>query len=105
MSANNKEPETISLCVMVDDLVHDELEINEDQNNDFSLHDSNQPFACNRHSEPRLDMVFDNLEATRAYYNAYARQKGFSIRVNHARKEGFCRQCNENNERKGSESA
>ena len=33
MSANNKEPETISLCDMVDDLVHDELELNEDQNN------------------------------------------------------------------------
>ena len=39
MSTNNKEPETISLCDMVDDLVHDESEINEDQNNvDFSLH-------------------------------------------------------------------
>ena len=42
MSANNKEPKTISLCDMVDDLVHDELEINEDQNNvDLSLDDSN----------------------------------------------------------------
>ena len=39
MSANNKEPETISLCDIVDDLLHDESEINEDQNNvDFSLH-------------------------------------------------------------------
>ncbi|KAF3952277.1 hypothetical protein CMV_022150 [Castanea mollissima] len=57
MSANNKEPETVSLCDMVDDLVHDESEINEDQNNvDLSLDDSNQPFACNRHSEPHLDM-------------------------------------------------
>ena len=44
MSVNNKEPETISLCDMVDDLVHDESEINEDQNNvDLSLDDSNQP--------------------------------------------------------------
>ena len=42
MSANNKELETISLCDMVDDLVHDESEINEDQNNvDLSLDDSN----------------------------------------------------------------
>ena len=73
MSVNNKELETISLCDMVDDLVH-------------------------------------------AYYNAYARQKGFSIRVNHTRKnkdkirvgieyvclkEGLRRQCNEDNERTG----
>ena len=73
MSVNNKEPETISLPDMVDDLVH-ESEINEDQNNvDLSLDDSNQPFACNRHTEPHLDMVFENLEAVRAYYNAYAR--------------------------------
>ena len=87
MSVNNKEPETISLPDMVDDFVHDESEINEDQNNvDLSLDDSNQPFACNRHSEPHLDMVFENLEAARAYYNAYARRKGFSIRVNHTRK-------------------
>ena len=106
---------------MVDDLVHDELEINEYQNNvDLSLDDSNQPFACNRHSEPHLDMVFENLEAAHAYYNTYARRKGFSIRVNHTRKnkdkirvgieyvcskEGFCLQCNEDNERIGSERA
>ncbi|KAK7854907.1 hypothetical protein CFP56_030153 [Quercus suber] len=57
MSTNNKEPETISLCDVVDDLVHDESEINEDQNNvGLSLDDSNQPFACNRHSEPHLNM-------------------------------------------------
>ena len=44
MSANNKEPETISLCDIVDDLLHDESEINEDQNNvDLSLDGSNQP--------------------------------------------------------------
>ena len=80
MSVNNKELETISLPDMVDDLVHDESEINEDQNNvDLSLDDSNQPFACNKHSEPRLDMVFENLEAAYAYYNAYARRKGFII--------------------------
>ena len=78
MSASKKELETISLYDMVDDLVHDESEINEDQNNvDLSMNDSNQPFACDRHSEPRLDMVFDNLEVTRAYYNAYARRKRF----------------------------
>ena len=75
MSANNKEPETISLCVMVDDLVHDELEINEDQNNDFSLDDSHQPFACNWHSKPHLDMVFDNLEAARATKRLYMQGK------------------------------
>ena len=79
MSTNNKEPETISLCDMVDDLVHDESKINEDQNNlDLSLDDSNQPFACNRYLKPHLDMVFENL-AARAYYNAYAWRKGFSI--------------------------
>ncbi|KAK7859953.1 hypothetical protein CFP56_000331 [Quercus suber] len=71
MSANNKELETISLCDMVDDLVHDESKINEDQNNvNLSLDDSNQPFACNRHSEPHLNMVFENLETARGYYNA-----------------------------------
>ncbi|KAL0005428.1 hypothetical protein SO802_012989 [Lithocarpus litseifolius] len=76
MSANNKEPETISLCDMVVDLVHDELEINEDQNNvDLSLDDSNQPFACNRHSKPYLNV------------------------------EGFRRQCNEDNGRIGPERA
>ena len=90
---------------------------NEDQNNvNLSLDDSNQPFACNRHLEPRFDMVFDNLEAARAYYNAYARWKGFSIWVNYTRKnkdkiligteyvclkEGFHRQCNGDNERIG----
>ena len=26
-------------------------------------------------------MVFENLEAARAYYNAYARRKGFSIQA------------------------
>ncbi|KAL4634198.1 hypothetical protein ACB092_04G181900 [Castanea dentata] len=108
MSANNKEPETVSLCDMVDDLVHDESEINEDQNN------------VDLHSEPHLDMVFENLEAAHAYYNAYARRKGFSIRVNHTRKnkdkirvgieyvcskEGFRRQCNEDNKKTGLERA
>ena len=45
MSASKKELETISLYDMVDDLVHDESEINEDQNNvDLSMNDSNQPF-------------------------------------------------------------
>ena len=62
MSASNKEPKTISLYDMVENLVHDESEINEDQNNvDLSLNDSNQPFACNRHLEPCLDMIFDKL--------------------------------------------
>ena len=65
-------------------------------------------------------MVFENLEAVYAYYNAYARRKGFSIRVNHTRKnkdkirvgieyvcskEGFCRQCYEDNERTATECA
>ena len=59
MSASNEEPETISLYDMVDD----ESEINEDQNDvDLSLNDSNQHFACNRHLEPCLNMVFDKLE-------------------------------------------
>ena len=56
MSADNKKPETISLCDMVDDLVYDKSEINEDQNNvDLSLDDSNKPFASNRHSKPHLE--------------------------------------------------
>ncbi|KAL4621485.1 hypothetical protein ACB092_06G231400 [Castanea dentata] len=65
-------------------------------------------------------MVFENLEAAHAYYNAYARRKGFSIRVNHTRKnkdkirvgieyvcskEGFRRQCNEDNKKTGPERA
>ncbi|XP_030958552.1 protein FAR1-RELATED SEQUENCE 5-like [Quercus lobata] len=83
MSASNEEPETISLYDMVDD----ESEINEDQNDvDLSLNDSNQPFACNRHLEPCLNMVFDKLEDAKACFNAYARRKGFGIRVNHTRK-------------------
>ena len=48
---------------MVEDLVHDESKINKDQNDvDLSLNDSNQHFACNRHLEPCLNMVFDKLE-------------------------------------------
>ena len=70
MSTSNEDPETISLYnIMVDD----ESEINEDQNDvDLSLNDSNQPFACNRHLEPCLNMVFDRLEDAKACYNAYA---------------------------------
>ena len=119
MSVSNEEPETISLYDMVDDLVHDELKINEDQNNvDLSLDDSNQHLACNRHSEPYLNMVFENLEVARAYYNAYARRKGFSIRINYKRsskedkslvgveyvcwREGFRHKSYEDKERKGS---
>ncbi|XP_065618500.1 protein FAR1-RELATED SEQUENCE 5-like [Quercus suber] len=118
MSASNEEPETISLYDMVDD----ELEINEDQNDvDLSLNDSNQPFACNRHLEPCLNMVFDKLEDAKACYNAYARRKGFGIRVNHTRKtkndrilvgieyvcskEGFRRRHDEDTERIGLERA
>ncbi|XP_050281816.1 protein FAR1-RELATED SEQUENCE 5-like [Quercus robur] len=118
MSASNEEPETISLYDMVDD----ESEINEDQNDvDLSLNDSNQPFACNRHLEPCLNMVFDKLEDAKACYNAYARRKGFGIRVNHTRKtkndrilvgieyvcskEGFRRRRDEDIERIGLERA
>ena len=78
MSASNEEHETISLY----DMVEDESEINEEQNDvDLSWNDSNQPFACNRHLEPCLNMIFDKLEDTKACYNAYARRKGFGIRV------------------------
>ncbi|KAK7837528.1 hypothetical protein CFP56_021148 [Quercus suber] len=62
MSVSNEEPETISLYDMVDD----ESEINEDQNDvDLSLNDSNQPFACNRHLQPCLNMKLDNPKALR----------------------------------------
>ena len=47
---------------------------------------SNQHFACNRHLEQYLDMVFDNLDAAQACYNAYAKRKSFDIQVNHTRK-------------------
>ena len=54
--------------------MEDESEINEDQNDvDMLLNDSNQHFACNRHLEPCLNMVFDKLEDAKACYNAYAR--------------------------------
>ena len=76
MSASNEELETISLY----DMVEEESEINEDQNEvDLSLNVSNQPFACNRHLEPCLNVLFDKLEEAKAWYNAYARQKGFGI--------------------------
>ena len=117
MSVSN-EPETISLYDMVDD----ESKINEDQNDfDLSLNDSNQPFACNRHLELCLKMVFDKLEDAKACYNAYARWKEFGIRVNHTwktknyrilvgikyvcSKKGFRRRHDEDTERKGPECA
>ena len=118
MSASNEEPETISLYDMVDDA----SEINEDQNDvDLSLNESNQYFACNRHLEPCLNMVFDKLEDAKACYNAYARRKGFGIRVNHTlktkndrilvgieyicSKEGFRHRRDEDTERIGPERA
>ena len=80
MSASNEESKTISLY----DMVEDESEINEYLNDvDLSLNVSNQTFACNKHLEPCLNVVFDKLEDTKACYNAYARQNGFVIRVNH----------------------
>ena len=80
MSASNEELETISLYDMVEDLVHDESEINKDQNDvDLSLNDLNKPFVGNRHLEPCLNTVFDKLEVVHACYNAYARRKGFGI--------------------------
>ena len=83
MSASNEKPETISLY----DMVEYESEINEDQNDvDLSLNESNQYFACNRHLEPCLNMIFDKLEDAKACYNAYVRRKGFVIRVNHTQK-------------------
>ena len=120
ISACNEELETFSLYDMVEDLVHDESEINEDPNDvDLTLNDSNQPFVCNRHLEPCLDMVFNKLDATRACYNVYARRKGFGIWVNHTwktkkdrilvgieyvcSKEGFCSKRDEDTERIGLE--
>ena len=62
-------------------------------------------------------MVFDNLDAAQACYNAYAKRKSFDIQVNHTRKtkkdkllvgieyvcskEGFCRKRNQDKERIG----
>ena len=67
--------------------------------------------------EPCLDMVFDDSEDAYACYKAYARRKGFSIRINHKRsskedkslvgveyicwREGFRHKSYENKERKG----
>ena len=107
---------------MVEDLVHDESKINKDQNDvDLSLNDSNQRFACNRHLELCLNMVFDKLEVVHACYNAYARRKGFGIRVNHTwktkkdrilvgieyvcSKKGFLRKRDEDTKRIGSKRA
>ncbi|KAK7842622.1 hypothetical protein CFP56_013577 [Quercus suber] len=64
MSANNKKLERISLYDMVEDLVHD---------------GSNITKIKIMHLESCLHMVFDNLDAAQACYNAYARRKGFDI--------------------------
>ena len=114
MSASNEESKTISLY----DMVEDESEINEYVNDvDLSLNVSNQPFACNKHLEPCLNVVFDKFEDTKACYNAYEKQNGFGIRVNHTwktkkdrilvdieyvcSKEGFHRKCDEDTKRIG----
>uniref|UniRef100_A0A7N2R804 CCHC-type domain-containing protein n=1 Tax=Quercus lobata TaxID=97700 RepID=A0A7N2R804_QUELO len=85
MSVSNEEPEIISLCDdLVEDLVHVEPKIVENQNNvDLPMNDLNQSFASKWPLEPCLDMVFNDLEDAHACYKAYARRKGFSIRINH----------------------
>uniref|UniRef100_A0A2N9GL14 Uncharacterized protein n=1 Tax=Fagus sylvatica TaxID=28930 RepID=A0A2N9GL14_FAGSY len=87
MSANNREPEIISLCDdMVEDLAHVEPEIVEDESDvDLSMNDLNKPSAYNGPLEPSLGMEFDDVEDARTCFNAYARRKGFSIRINHTR--------------------
>ena len=85
MSANNEEPKIISLCDdLVEDIVYVELEIVEDRD-DVSLpkNDLNQYFASKWPLEPCLDMVFNDSKDAHACYNACARRKGFSIRINH----------------------
>jgi hypothetical protein len=56
ISANNKEPEIISLCDgMVEDLAHVEPEIVEDESDvDLSMNDLNKPSAYNGPLEPVL---------------------------------------------------
>ena len=85
MSVSNEELEIISLCDdLVEDSVHVELEIVEDQNDvDLPTNDLNQSFASKWPLEPCLDMVFNDSKDAQACYNAYARRKGFSIRINH----------------------
>ncbi|KAF3949605.1 hypothetical protein CMV_024548 [Castanea mollissima] len=110
---------TVQCCDdLVEDLVHVEPEIVEDQNDvDLPTNDLNQSFASKWPLEPCLDMVFDDSEDAHACYNAYARRKGFSIRINHKRlskkdkslvgveygcwREGFCHKSYEDKERKG----
>ena len=85
MNVNNEEPKIISLCDdLVEDIVYVEPEIVEDQD-DLGLpkNDLNQSFASKWPSEPCLDMVFNDSKDAHACYNAYARRKGFSIRINH----------------------
>ena len=81
MSVSNEEPEIISLCEdLVEDLVHAEPEIVENQNDvDLPTNDLNQSFASKWPLEPCLDMVFNDSEDAHACYKAYARRKGFSI--------------------------
>ena len=77
MSANNREPEIISLCDdMVEDLAHVEPEIVEDEKDvqlDLSMNDLNKPSAYNGPLEPSLGMEFDDVEDARTCFNAYAR--------------------------------
>lgn len=69
MSGNNEEPEIV-----------------EDQNDvELGLNDLNKPPVCDGPLEPCLGMEFEDVEDARACYNAYARRKGFSIRINHTR--------------------
>ena len=75
MSVNDEKPEIISFCDdLVEDLVHVEPEIVEDQNDvDLPTNDLNQTFASKWPLEPCLDMVFNDLKDAYACYNLYAR--------------------------------
>jgi hypothetical protein len=72
MSANNREPDIISLCDdMVEDLAHVEPEIVEDESDvDLSMNDLNKPSAYNGPLEPSLGMEFDDVEDARTCFNA-----------------------------------
>ena len=75
MSANNREPEIISLCNdMVEDLAHVEPEILEDESDvDLSMNDLNKASAYNGPLEPSLGMEFDDVGDACTCFIAYAR--------------------------------
>ena len=96
LNNKNQEIKSCSKKTYIDDslsieYLHDvDDEMIEDQN-DINLlcNDLKQPNPSlslyNGPFEPCIGLEFDEVEDARAYYNAYARQKGFSIRKSHTR--------------------